>query len=108
MDNKLAQYRIDFNSMNWETPAAGVRQKVVVQDDKQLRLLEFSKGFIELEWCTKGHIGFILDGQLEINFGGMSVVYGPGDVATIPDGENHKHKAKSITETVTIFVVEKK
>ncbi len=102
----MSQYRIDFESMDWDAPAAGVRQKLVVQGPTQLRLLEFSDNFVELDWCTKGHIGYIIDGQLEIDFDGQSVRYGPGDVATIPDGVDHKHKAKSVTDRVTIFVVE--
>lgn len=102
----MNQYKIDFDSMEWDTPAAGVRQKVVVQGTTQFRLLEFSDNFVELDWCTKGHIGYIIDGQLEIDFDGRSVQYGPGDVATIPDGVDHKHKAKSVTDKVTIFVVE--
>lgn len=99
-------YKIDFNSMDWDAPVTGIRQKVVGYTGKQFRLLEFSIGFVELDWCAKGHIGYILDGKLELDFNGTIVVYGPGDVATIPDGENHKHKARSITDTVTIFVVE--
>ena len=92
--------------MDWDAPATGVRQKVIEQNGKQFRLLEFSKDFIELDWCTKGHIGYILNGQLEIAFVGKSILYGPGDVATIPDSVDHKHKAKSVTDKVTIFVVE--
>lgn len=102
----MNQYRIDFESMVWDAPAAGVRQKVVVQGRTRLRLLEFSDNFVELDWCTKGHIGYIIDGQLEIDFDGKPVRYGPGDVATIADGADHRHKAKSVTDQVTIFVVE--
>ena len=103
----MNQYKIDFNSMDWDAPTVGVRQKVVEQNDKQFRLLELSKDFVELDWCTKGHVGYIIVGQLEIDFDGKSILYGPGDVVTIPDGDNHKHKATSITDKVTIFVVEK-
>ena len=102
----MSQYKIDFNSMRWDAPTVGVRQKLVESNNKQFRLVEFSNDFVELDWCTKGHTGYILDGQLEIDFNGTSIVYGPGDAAIIPDGEDHKHKAKSITDTVTIFVVE--
>jgi hypothetical protein len=41
-ESKLNRYKIDFNAMDWDTPAAGVRQKLVGQNDRQLRLLEFS------------------------------------------------------------------
>jgi ethanolamine utilization protein EutQ (cupin superfamily) len=102
----MNQYKIDFNSMDWDIPTAGVRQKVVVQGATQFRLLEFLDDFVELDWCTKGHIGYVIDGQLEIDFSGTSILFGPGDGVTIPEGADHKHKAKSVTDKVTIFVVE--
>ena len=60
---------------------------------KRLRLIEFSKGFIEQDWCVHGHIGYVLDGRLNIDFDGTSVLYNPGDAIFIPEGEEHKHKA---------------
>ena len=47
-------------------PAPGVRFKAFKQDRRQLRLVEFTKEFIESDWSTKGHIGFILEGEMEI------------------------------------------
>ena len=34
------------------------------------RLLRFSDDFIEEEWCLKNHIGFVLNGEMKINFNG--------------------------------------
>ncbi len=56
--------------------------------------------------CMKGHIGYILEGSLEVNFGGNIVIYNPGDALSIPEGEGHKHMAKTITEGVKLFLVE--
>ena len=39
----MNQYKIDFESMEWEVPADGVRFKAFQQDGRKLRLVEFSK-----------------------------------------------------------------
>ncbi len=102
----MEQYRIDFESMEWESPAVGVRFKVYEQNGKKLRLVEFAKEFVEPDWCTKGHIGYILEGEMEIDFDGKKEVFGPGDGVFIQAGEKHKHKARVLTDTVKAILVE--
>jgi hypothetical protein len=75
----VEKYKIDFESMRWESPMAGVRFKAYEQGGKKLRLVEFGREFVEPDWCTKGHIGYVLEGQMEINFDGNVVAFGPGD-----------------------------
>jgi hypothetical protein len=38
--------RIDFESIEWQSPLPGARYKAVEQDNHRLRLVEFTKGFI--------------------------------------------------------------
>jgi len=102
----MEQYKVDFESMEWETPAVDVKFKAYEQGGKKLRLVEFTKEFVEPDWCTKGHIGFILEGQMEIDFGGKVIVFGPGDGVFIPAGEKHKHKGRVLTDTVKVILVE--
>ena len=90
----------------WETPAVGVKFKAHEQDGKKLRLAEFTKEFVESDWCTKGHIGYVLEGQVEIDFNGKIVVFGPGEGLFIPAGEKHKHKATVSTDTLKIILIE--
>ena len=101
----MNQYKIDFESMAWETPADGVRFKAYQQGGRKLRLVEFSKEFVE-PGCTKGHVGYILEGQIEIDFDGEVIVFGPGDGLFIPAGEKHKHKGKVLTDIVKVILVE--
>ena len=101
----MEQYKIDFESMEWEVPARGARFKAYEQDGRKLRLVEFGKEFIE-PGCTKGHIGFILEGQIEIDFNGDVIVFGQGDGLFIPAGEKHRHKARVITDKVKMILME--
>lgn len=84
----------------------GVRFKAYQEDNRRLRLVEFSKEFVEPDWCRKGHIGFVLDGEMEINFDGETVHFCPGDGLFIPAGEDNKHIAKVLTEVVRLILVE--
>ena len=102
----MVPYKVDFKSTPWETPVVGVRFKIYKQGDKQLRLVEFTNEFVEPDWCTKGHIGYILEGQLEVNFDGRVVIFNPGDGLFIPAGEEHKHMAKVLTDVVKLILVE--
>ncbi len=102
----MSEHKVDFASQTWSTPVAGVRMKVHQQDTKQLRLVEFSSEFVEPDWCTCGHIGFILEGHLEIDFNGTVETFGPGDGLFIPPGEKHKHMARVLSGTVRLVLVE--
>ena len=90
----------------WEIPAAGVRSKAYKHNGRQLRLVEFTDEFTESDWCTRGHIGYILDGRLEVNFDGNEVVFNAGNGIFIPAGENDKHMGRPLTKVVKMIFVE--
>jgi quercetin dioxygenase-like cupin family protein len=102
----MEQYRIDFEPMLWESPADGVRFKAYEQGGRKLRLVEFGKEFVEPDWCTNGHIGYILEGQMEIDLDGVKELFGPGDGVFIPAGRQHKHKGRVLTDKVKAILVE--
>ncbi len=102
----MEQYKIDFASIPWETPADGVRFKAYRQNGKQVRLVEFTDMFVETDWCTKGHIVYILEGKLEVNFDGNIAVFNAGDGLFIQAGEKNKHIGKALTKIVKMIFVE--
>jgi len=102
----MEQYKIDFESMKWETPAVGVRFKAIEQAGRKLRIVEFAKDFVEPDWCKKGHIGLVLEGKLKIDFNGKVIDFHSGNGIFIPMGEKHKHNAMILTETVKLILVE--
>jgi ethanolamine utilization protein EutQ (cupin superfamily) len=102
----MERYKINFETMPWDTPVVGVRFKAYEQDNRRLRLAEFTREFIEPDWCTKGHIGYVLEGRMEIDFDGEVIAFGPGDGLFIPAGEKHKHKGRVLTDVVKVIFVE--
>jgi quercetin dioxygenase-like cupin family protein len=102
----MEQYKVDFGSMGWESPVSGVRFKAYEQRGRKLRLVELAEGFVEPVWCIKGHVGYILEGQIEIDFDGNVVVFGPGDGIFIPPGAENRHKARVLKDVVRVILVE--
>jgi quercetin dioxygenase-like cupin family protein len=101
----VKRYKIDFKSMPWEDNPAGFRFKVHREGDMQLRLVEYFRT-LEPHWCSKGHMGCILEGRMEIKFDQGSERFGPGDGVFIPCGEEHRHEAKVLTDSVKVVFVE--
>lgn len=102
----MEQYRAMFDSLEWQSPIHGARFKTFRNGSKQLRLVEFTSRFVEPDWCEKGHIGYVIEGELEIDFHGRCVRYPQGAGVFIPSGSASKHKGRSVTPTVRLFLVE--
>ena len=102
----MTEYRVDFELLEWQTSLPGARFKAFQQGDRTLRLLEFAEGFVEPDWCTKGHIGYVLEGQLDVDFDGRIVRFSAGNGFFIPAGAESKHKASALTQVVRLLLVE--
>ncbi len=102
----MNQFKINFENLEWESVSQGARFKVFRQNGKQIRLIEFTEDFIEEDWCIKSHMGFVLEGELEIDFGGEHVNYAGGQGIFILEGENNAHKARAVTPQVKLILVE--
>ena len=98
-------YRIDFSSLAWESPIEGVRQKAFTDGVKKLRLVEYTPA-MPPHWCEKGHFGCILEGRFEIEFPDGTHVFEQGDGVFIPDGAEHKHRGRVLSEVVRVVFVE--
>lgn len=83
---------IHFENIDWEVPNIGVAQKIYVEGSQRLRLLRFSDSFMEENWCLQGHVGFVLEGEMKVNFDGEIQHFKKGDGLWIHPGESSKHK----------------
>jgi quercetin dioxygenase-like cupin family protein len=100
---------IDFKNMSWESPAAGIRYKSFIKGAQKIRLVEFTEEFRERDWCIKGHVGYILEGSMSIDFDGELIRYGAGDGIFIEEGSRHKAKVdKGEKALIVLFETEKR
>jgi len=86
-------YKKSFDNIAWEQIAPGMKQKLLHVNSKLLKLIQLQDNFIEHGWCTKGHIGTVLSGELTIDFNGTKVNYAINDIISIPEGSENQHKA---------------
>lgn len=100
------QYKADFGKLEWGSPVAGVRHKYLDQNNLRLRLVEYTNE-MPPHWCEKGHYGYLIDGWMEIEYEKEKIVYNPGDGIFIPDGPEHKHRARVLSGKAVAFFVEK-
>ena len=100
-------YLVEFDKMPWNESAKGIRTKTFINGNQQIRIAEFSEGFIEPDWCQKGHAGYVLDGEFSNDYNGELERYKKGDIVFIPKGEEAKHKAVlGKGEKVTLLLFE--
>ena len=100
-------YLVGFDKMSWIETAKGLRTKTFKKGNQQIRLAEFSEGFIEPDWCRKGHVVYVIDGEFTNDYNGTLERYKKGDVIFIPKGEEAKHKAiMGKGEKVTLLLFE--
>jgi len=99
-------YQIQFDEIPWELPMAGVRHKFVDYNGQRIRLVEYSRE-LPLHWCEKGHSGYLLCGKMAIEFTETEIIYNEGDGIFIPDGPEHKHRGRVLSEKALVFFIEK-
>ena len=85
--------RVDFEGLPWRSPAAGVREKAVRRGSQRLRLLEFTAGFEEREWCRSAHAFTVVEGSFALQFRHGRERFRVGDCVLLPAGETHAHRA---------------
>lgn len=98
--------RIDLAAESWRATAPGARHKMVERGGKRVRLVEFGVEFVEPDWCLKGHVGYLLEGELELAFEDRAERYRPGDAFVIRPGGPDKHMARAVGATARLLLVE--
>ena len=101
----MNQHRIDFQTLPWQEPIPGLRFKAAVCGNRQLRLAEFTRQ-MEPHWCEKGHIGYVLEGRMEVQLDDETVVLSQGDGIFSLPGREHRHKARILSDVVRVVFVE--
>lgn len=102
----MRNYKVKFDQLPWDDGRPGVRQKVYCADNRQFRLVEFISGEGFDHWCEQGHIGYVLEGGLEIDFDGDIVTFTAGDGLFIPDGRASRHRSPSIRPGTRLLMIE--
>ncbi|MHC4698710.1 MAG: cupin domain-containing protein, partial [Planctomycetota bacterium] len=75
--------------------------------NRELRVVEFERDLEHPEWCERGHIGYVLQGKLALEFDGGTLEIGPGDGFIIPNGKANRHRPVPLTDRVLLVMSER-
>lgn len=98
--------RVDLTALPWESSAKGARFKIHTAEGRRLRLLELSRDFVEPDWCRRGHIGYVLEGELELVFPSGTTRLSKGDGLFLLPSEETKHRPRVLSDTCLLLLVE--
>lgn len=101
----MPQYKVEFDKIKTVEPMQGIHCQIYKNDKRQLRLVTYTKE-MPPHWCNKDHYGYILDGEMEIEFLNQKIIFKKGDGVFIQNGDEHRHKAKVVSEPVRVIFVE--
>jgi quercetin dioxygenase-like cupin family protein len=102
----MATYRVPFDDLPWQTSPAGVLFKAHRIGGSQLRLLEFTTELVHPHWCATGHVGYVIEGDMEIEFEDRVEHYRAGDGLIVPAGMMDRHRPKALSDRVRLVFVE--
>jgi quercetin dioxygenase-like cupin family protein len=102
----LEHSRVPFSALPWQSMAVGAQHKVAERGGKRVRLVELTDSFIEPDWCSKAHVGYVLEGAVEVGFEARVERFAQGDGFLIQAGSDDKHKAKALTPRALLLIVE--
>ena len=74
--------------------------------DLRVRLVEYSPGYLADHWCERGHVLFVLDGELDTELrDGRTVRLTPGMSYQVSDRGDAAHRSKTSTGA-RLFIVD--
>ncbi len=88
---KAAVQAADFGTAAWIERGAA-RLKEMSGHGKRLRLVEFLPGFDDSNWCSKGHVVFVLEGAVESHYEDGVTPRHAGEAYIIPPGIAHRSR----------------
>ncbi|HYZ30104.1 MAG TPA: cupin domain-containing protein [Thermoleophilaceae bacterium] len=103
----LGNATVNLSAADWKPDVPGIRVREREINGRRWALVEYAPGARRDEWCHDGHLGVVLNGQIEYEFddGGERVVAAAGDAFTLSTGRGHRgvNRAEGVT---TVFLID--
>jgi quercetin dioxygenase-like cupin family protein len=96
---------VDFSRIAWGgTASSGRRVKAATLGDKRVRLFEMTPGYAEQDWCSEGHMGYVLQGEFVAEFEDGSEIWSRGTAFLIPAGTAHRNANRSQVSALVFLI----
>ncbi len=102
----MAGQQIDFASLAWDgwNSETLARVKQAEAEGYEARLFEMGPGFVEPQWCTRGHIGFVVSGQYITELDGGLLHMRAGQGFVLPPGTRHRSRNTGAMPAIVFLV----
>lgn len=76
----------------WTDDVPGIRASEAQSGGRRWAIVEYAADARREEWCLDGHVGFVLEGEIEYEFsdGDAPLVVSRGDGFTLATGRGHR------------------
>jgi quercetin dioxygenase-like cupin family protein len=103
----MAGSQVDFTKLDWEGWASGTgaRVKAATEHGQRVRLFEMAPGFVEPQWCERGHAGYVVRGEYVTELDGQMWTMQTGQGFILPPGTRHRSRNNG-SLPATLFIVD--
>jgi quercetin dioxygenase-like cupin family protein len=102
----MAGTRVDFPAQPWEGwgSGSGARVKIARAGGQQARLFEMAPGFVEPEWCARGHVGYVVMGEYVTDLDDETWTMRAGQAFILPGGTRHRSRNAGSLPAIVFLV----
>jgi hypothetical protein len=80
--------------------------RTMTNGDVRMRVVEYGAGYLADHWCDRGHVIYVLDGELNTELkDGRKFTFGAGQGYTVSDFGDSPHRS-STTNGARLFIVD--
>jgi hypothetical protein len=99
---------VPFATARLEPEAPGIASRAIEVDGVRWALVEYEPGVLREEWCTEGHSGYVLEGEIayELADERAPLTLRAGDGFTLPDGGGG-HRGRAGPEGARLFLIDR-
>lgn len=99
--------KLDFDSISWADDQADIHSRAAEALAQRWAIVEYEAGAAREEWCTDGHRGYVVAGQIEYEFddGSAPLAVEQGQGFFLAAGTGHRGRNSGDTPT-RLFLID--
>ena len=99
--------KLDFDSISWADDQADIHSRAAEALGQRWAIVEYEAAAAREEWCTDGHRGYVLAGQIEYEFddGSAPLAVEQGQGFFLAAGTGHRGRNPGDTPT-RLFLID--
>ena len=92
----------------WADDVPGIKARETHVDGRRWAIVEYAPGARREEYCTDGHAGYVLEGEIEYEFadGDPPMAVSAGDAFTLATGRGHRGRNTRDGSSSRLFLID--